>query len=182
MKVKLLFFETQVTPFWTKQKLEYTNISYLIFLYQLLIIKSISTDVLSFKSQFLDVYIIFCFSSFSGFIMVSASLFYQTMAVSIFRLLQDRSELKKKRKVFRYSVQFLFSICCSGFVSLSQGWHHRLFFKNLINEKKDTFIFLTKNGISSSSVKLRKATLARILLLRSIFLTGARRLSLSIMI
>lgn len=103
MKVKLLFFETQVTPFWTKQKLEYTNISYLIFLYQLLIIKSISTDVLSFKSQFLDVYIIFCFSSFSGFIMVSASLFYQTMAVSIFRLLQDRSELKKKRKVFRYS-------------------------------------------------------------------------------
>lgn len=97
MKVKLLFFETQVTPFWTKQKLEYTNISYLIFLYQLLIIKSISTDVLSFKSQFLDVYIIFCFSSFSGFIMVSASLFYQTMAVSIFRLLQDRSELKKKK-------------------------------------------------------------------------------------
>lgn len=114
MKVKLLFFETQVTPFWTKQKLEYTNISYLIFLYQLLIIKSISTDVLSFKSQFLDVYIIFCFSSFSGFIMVSASLFYQTMAVSIFRLLQDRSELKKKGKsldtpIFVFNM--LFRLC-----------------------------------------------------------------------
>lgn len=114
MKVKLLFFETQVTPFWTKQKLEYTNISYLIFLYQLLIIKSISTDVLSFKSQFLDVYIIFCFSSFSGFIMVSASLFYQTMAVSIFRLLQDRSELKKKGKSLDIPIfvfNMLFRLC-----------------------------------------------------------------------
>lgn len=114
MKVKLLFFETQVTPFWTKQKLEYTNISYLIFLYQLLVIKSISTDVLSFKSQFLDVYIIFCFSSFSGFIMVSASLFYQTMAVSIFRLLQDRSELKKKGKSLDIPIfvfNMLFRLC-----------------------------------------------------------------------
>ena len=46
--------------------------------------------------------------------MVSASLFYQTMAVSIFRLLQDRSEVKKKGKSLDIPIfvfNMLFRLC-----------------------------------------------------------------------